>query len=201
MTKVLFLIAQFFVITAAIVSGAYLTLRVYAQEQQTQQQINAKKAIVQLQEELKANALKVGLSFDYHQVVRDSLEGLFKNKEEVINARNVRVWKGLMAPELQGTRYNVLATRGKLAGIADSLLQKITTAYGLQKQLAGLGSPTMDFWWQTELANRPKATARALAGLMDNYCKTEKKLMTLYEGVFEIIRKSKRMENKHLLKP
>ena len=192
--------AQFFVMTAAIVAGAYLSLKVYEHGQQSTRQANAKKAIAQLHEELKTNALKVGLSFDYHQVVRDSLESLLKNKGGIINKKNVKIWKGLMAPELHQEVYSSLVATGKLAGVPTPLLKNIMPVYNLQKQLVVLGSPAMDYWWKTELTNRPKATAQALVDLMADYCKIEKKLTALYQNIFDVLREKKRRKNKRLVK-
>ena len=64
MTNKFSFIVQFFIVTAAVITGVYLGLKAYDYDQQLKNKALENKAIANIEQELKGNAGRVSLSLD-----------------------------------------------------------------------------------------------------------------------------------------
>ncbi|WP_299456307.1 hypothetical protein [uncultured Microscilla sp.] len=191
-------IVWFFVLTAAITAGVYLGMKAVENDKVTTAALkkeSAKKKLIknakaQLLQELQTNAGQLGLSYDYHQVMKDTLSQLLQQKVKFNFP--AQLWKGMFTPALRSAQYHRLAATQQLTLLASPLPEKLATVHDLQQQLTGLSAPATDYWWQQELSARPSTAARALLPLLTRYCVLEQKLDKLYTEVFMYIQASKR---------
>ncbi|EAY29660.1 hypothetical protein [Microscilla marina] len=195
-------IVWFFVLTAAVTSGVYLGMKAVENDKITSAALKkeraqkkvVKNAKAQLLQELQTNAGQLGLSYDYHQVMKDTLSQLLQQKEQFNFP--AQLWKGMFAPVLRSAQYHRLAATQQLALLASPLPEKLATVHDLQQQLTRLSAPATDYWWQQELNARPNTTAKALLTLLTRYCVLEQKLDKLYGEVFVYIQASKQTTTK-----
>lgn len=197
MRKIYARIVWFFVLVGAVASGVYLGVKALDNEKQTKEALQKarvqRKAVQTLKnellQELQTNAGQLGLSYDYHQVMKDTLNQLLSQKEGF--RFPAQLWKGIAAPTLRSAQYKTSATTQQLALLAPPLPAKLAHLYDLQQQLALLDNSAKDYWWQQEINRQPQTTAKALLELFTRYCVLEQKLDRLYNEVFMYIRVSK----------
>lgn len=168
--------------------GAYLGMKGYAYDQELQQKSIVKQHLPHIAKEIKLNAGQVGLAYDYHKSVKDTLDFLWTMKDsEPLKLKRIPLWKGIQAPQLRDAAYEAAIAAHGLDNLPPILLEQITQAYTLQKELQGLSSPTVEILLQKNLieSNRRQII---IEQLVKDYCKAETKLIELYAQTLKSIR-------------
>jgi len=181
----------FLLITAAVVSGAYITKKWQTRDQQRQQQQIAQKTLANIDQEMKVNAGQVSLSLDYHKVVKDTLEFLWAMKDsEPLTLRRIPLWKGLQVPQVRDAAYQAAIASHGLDHLPPLLLEQIAQIYTLQNELQRLSSPALEIVLQQNLRdkNRRQETHQIIEKLVKDHFKAENHLIQMYDQAFQSIR-------------
>ena len=185
------LVMWFLLITAAVVSGAYIAKKWDTDDQQRQQRQVAQKTLANLEQEMKINAGQVSLSLDYHKMVKDTLEFLWAMKDsEPLILRRIPLWKGIQAPQVRDGAYQAAIASHGLTHLPLLLLDQIVQIYTLQKELQNLSSPTLEIILEQNLRdnNRRQETHQIIEKLVKDYFKAESHLIRMYSEAFQSIR-------------